>query len=200
MSRQGVEARFNFGCLSLSLLILQSVSAENLVSRPVGFLRISVPSNTQVIASQPFVFLGETNLDPVLRWDASSGYTSSATDVEPGAGFWLVNPASTNRDVFLAGEVLLSPSNTAVLSPGLNLVGYPYSSAVQLGDTALGALTDRVEILNSDATTPDASESALGKGYWVKSLAEECVVWTEIRPYENVFPENGLPAITVPSE
>jgi hypothetical protein len=52
-----------------------------------------------------------------------------------------------------------------------------------------------VEILNAAAQMPEVSENAMGKGYWVKSMSEECIVWTEVRPYENVFPESGLPEI-----
>ena len=182
--------------ISLSLLILQSAAAENLVSRPVGFVRISVPSNAQVLVSQPFASLCETNSAPVLKWDAAAGYTSVAAAAESGEGFWLVNNQSSNQMAFLAGEVVLSPSNTAVLYPGLNLVGYPYSSALRLNETTLGALTDRVDILNAEAAVPAGDEDVLGKGYWVKSLSEECIVWTEVRPYENVFPASGLPDIT----
>ena len=130
----------------------------------------------------------------MLRWNSASGYTSSGT-AEPGEGFWLVNNQTTSQIVFLTGEVALSPSNTALLYPGLNLVGYPYSSPLPLNETALGALTDRVDILNARAEAPAGDEAVLGKGYWVKSLSEECIVWTEIRPYENVFPESGLPDI-----
>ena len=184
--------------LSLSLLILQSAAAENLVSRPVGFVRISVPSNAQVLASQPFFSAGASNDGAVLKWNSASGYTSSGT-AEPGEGFWLVNNQTTSQIVFLTGEVALSPSNTALLYPGLNLVGYPYSSPLPLNETALGALTDRVDILNARAEAPAGDEAVLGKGYWVKSLSEECIVWTEIRPYENVFPESGLPDISAVS-
>ena len=176
------------------MLILQPAAAENLVSRPVGFVRIAVPSNTQVLASQPFFSAGASNDGAVLRWNSASGYTSSGT-AEPGEGFWLVNNQTTSQIVFLTGEVALSPSNTALLYPGLNLVGYPYSSPLPLNETALGALTDRVDILNARAEAPSGDEAVLGKGYWVKSLSEECIVWTEIRPYENVFPESGLPDI-----
>lgn len=182
--------------LCLSLLILQSAVAENIVSRPVGFLRISAPSNAQVLASQPFSPLDESNSEAILKWDIASGYTSSTTVAEPGEGFWLVNDPSSNRTVCLKGEVVLTSSNTARLYPGLNLVGYPYSSPLPLNQTALGSLTTSVEILNADAKTPGETESVLGKGYWVKSLSEECIVWTEVRPYENVFPESGLPEIT----
>lgn len=192
--RRGCSFRFR-ASLSLSLLILQSVSAENIVSRPVGFLRFIAPSNTQVLVSKPFAEVSETNDQPVLRWDASSGYTSTATAVEPGEGFWLINQASTNHAIFLAGEVVLSESNTALLYPGLNLVGYPYSSSVRLDETELWKLTNSVRVLTSEATQPDPAEVAMGKGYWVKSLAEQCIVWTEVRPYENVFPESGLPDI-----
>jgi len=64
-------------------------------------------------------------------------------------------------------------------------VGYPYSSPVRLEETELWKLTNSVQILTAEATTPNQAESALGRGYWVKSLAEESVVWTEVRPYEN---------------
>ena len=170
--------------------------SQNIVSRPVGFVRISLPSNTHMLAAQSFSAFGETNRSPILKWNPITGYTSSATMPEPGEGFWLLNQDSTNQDVFLMGEVVLTASNTALLHPGLNLVGYPYSSAVRLDETALGGMTDRVEILTACAKTPDERESALGKGYWVKSVSEECIVWTEVRPYENVFPESGLPEIT----
>jgi len=105
--------RASLSLLSLSLLILQSASAENLVSRPAGFLRIGVPSNAQLLASQPFLAFDETNSDRILKWDVAAGYTSSTTAVESGEGFWLVNEQSSNRNVYLTGEVVLSPSNTA---------------------------------------------------------------------------------------
>ena len=155
-----------------------------------------MPSNAQYLASQPFTAFDENNSNQILKWDVASVYTSSTTVAEPGEGFWLVNKQSTNQIVFLTGEVALSPSNTALLCPGLNLVGYPYSSSLPLNRTTLGSLTTSVEILNADAKAPGKDESVMGKGYWVKSLSQECIVWTEVRPYKNVFPTSGLPDIT----
>ncbi len=175
-----------------------------LVSRPVGFLRIAVPSNAPVLVSSPFLPLNVSTAMPgaeaqVVKWDAQSGYETSrlsALEYVPGEGFWVDGRKTGTKAVYLAGEVMLSPSNTAVLEPGLNLVGYPYAGGVSLGETALAGLTDRVEILDAAAQPPAANEPVQGKGYWVRTPAEDRVVWTEVRPYEDRFSSNGsLPQI-----
>lgn len=187
----------SFALFASSLHIPVNTYSQNLVSRPVGFVRVAVPSNAPVLASQPFRMLDQSNAltSRVLKWDSESGYISSPATVETGDGFWLVNEPSTNQTIFLAGEVVLSPSNTALIHPGLNLVGYPYSGPVCLDETELWKLTNSVQILNAEAEEPSPADPAMGKGYWVKSLSEECIVWTEIRPYENVFPASGFPDI-----
>lgn len=188
-------------CVSIAGAIASTSSGgtPNVVSRPAGFLRVIVPSNTQVLASQPFLTLAEGNAMSsveVLKWDAQSGYVaSSSSSVVPGEGFWLVNRAASNQDVYLAGEVVLAPSNTSELSPGLRLVSYPYSSSLPLQHTALGELTGQVDVLTAESRPPGENESTLGKGFWVKSFSSDSVVWTEMRPYDDIFPSNVAPPI-----
>lgn len=201
------SCRFLVSLLSVFLLLLpcaapvsgQGSDAVNLVSRPVGFLRISVPSNGLILASSPFLPLDPpvTSAEqalPILTWNGTDGYGESNLMVGtfvPGRGFWIDNRGLSSQAVYLAGEIALSPSNTMMIEPGLNLVGYPYAGAVRIEDTALGSLIGRVEILDEEARSPAATESVLGRGLWAKPLSTDAVVWTESRPYRDVFPTNG---------
>jgi len=125
--RKGVQ-RFGFSLslISICLLELLAVSslAQNIVSRPVGFIRLN--ASASALASSPFVALdsGET---AVLTWDAESQqYALTNTLPAAGHGFALADTQS----IFLAGELSLEETNRATLYPGLNLVGYPYAGSV----------------------------------------------------------------------
>ena len=133
-SRRGLWGRERFvagirWAVFFSLSFLQtapcdSLSAENLISRPVGFVRLtSGPGVT--LASSPFHALAPLS-NAVLMWDAVSQQYVSTSSVTPGQGFWLESAESQN--VFVAGEVVLDETWRAVLYPSLNLVGYSYAS------------------------------------------------------------------------
>jgi len=170
--------------LSLCLLELLAVSspAQNIVSRPVGFIRI----DSGTLASSPFVALdsGET---AILTWDAESQqYALTNTLPVPGQGFAVAD----TQTVFLAGELVLEETNRATLYPGLNLVGYPYAGSVPREETALkdDAITD-----SSNTNSPE--ELKMGEAYWLNVTGGSCRVWVETRPYANVFPEDEEPPV-----
>jgi len=178
---------FHFSFLSICLLELLVVSslAQNIVSRPVGFIRLNTEPGA--LASSPFVALdsGET---AVLTWDAESQqYVLTNTLPTAGQGFAL---ADSTQTVFLAGELALEETNQATLYPGLNLVGYPYAGAVPREETAL-----KDDVLTDASNTNSPEELKMGEAYWLNVTGEACRVWMETRPYANVFPEDEEPPV-----
>ena len=170
--------------LSLCLLELLAVSspAQNIVSRPVGFIRI----DSGTLASSPFVALdsGET---AVLTWDAE-GQQYALTNTLPAAGHGFA--LADTQTVFLAGELSLEETNQATLYPGLNLVGYPYAGSVPREETAL-----KDESITDSSNTNSPEELKMGEAYWLNVTGESCRVWVETRPYANVFPEDEEPPV-----
>ena len=186
----GIRWAVFFSLSFLQTAPCDSLSAENLISRPVGFVRLtSGPGVT--LASSPFHALAPLS-NAVLMWDAVSQQYVSTSSVTPGQGFWLESAESQN--VFVAGEVVLDETWRAVLYPSLNLVGYPYVTGVRLEETELCTLaTNGNALLGPLNTNAAPDEPVLGRGYWLNVTSEECVVWTEVRPYEDVFPTNDEP-------
>lgn len=178
----------------VTLVIASSAAlaaAENRLSPPVGFVRIEVSSNSQVLASSPFHALEPGAVPGTLGvrvWDAATGYTT-LTQASPavGQGFWLVNNAATQAVVLLVGEVPLDAETGVPLAPGLNLIGPPYPSPVGVEATSLASA--------ALSTADGAAVSTLrpGEGYWYQHAGDQPVVWMEARPYANPFPTNGLP-------
>ena len=177
---------FHFSFLSICLLELLVVSslAQNIISRPVGFIRLNTEPGA--LASSPFVALdsGET---AVLTWDAENQqYVLTNTLPVAGQGFALAD----TQTVFLAGELALEETNRATLYPGLNLVGYPYAGAVPREETAL-----KDDVLTDASNTNSPEELKMGEAYWLNVTGEACRVWMETRPYANVFPEDEEPPV-----
>ena len=156
-----------------------SAQTSNIVSAPVGYVRIVVPGNSQVLASMPFnafnpdintvihsQLTGATNqtvADVLLQWDtAAQSYTNAykaantgnpsydgywfssftnwtLSDMQFGSGqaFWIQSRQSAAQTVYLCGNVVLDSSRSTILGQGLNLAGYPFSTAAQITNTAL---------------------------------------------------------------
>ena len=90
---------FSLSLLNICLLELLAVSspAQNIVSRPVGFVRI----DGGALASSPFTAL-ESGETAVLIWDAENQqYALTNTLPTPGQGFAVAD----TRTMFLAGEL-----------------------------------------------------------------------------------------------
>jgi hypothetical protein len=206
-----------------------SALAGNTVSPPAGFIRITIASNQQFLASLPFEPFDEGVSgalgirlpgreggagDRVLKWDpVSLSYTGATRDATatnwvdgagdptsltlvPGEGFWLVNRQPADQGLILAGEVVVDAERQAALAPALNLIGFPFSTAVDIEDTALAG------VLQGDGVLTDAAGHVLtnvadrllpGRGYWYTLQRELPAVWIEERPYGNAFPTNGEP-------
>lgn len=105
-----------FILLLLWVVVSQSSFAENLISRPVGFIRLTIPSNAQVLVSTPFPQSNASG-EPVLKWDAVNQKYARTSELFPGSGFWIDNRGCANQDIFLAGEVVLSATHTRILRP-----------------------------------------------------------------------------------
>ncbi|MDD4869423.1 MAG: hypothetical protein PHR77_02590 [Kiritimatiellae bacterium] len=207
-------------------------ATSNIISRPVGFVRITISTNEQRLVSLPFrpfdasinkVLAGqltgstkEKSSDRVLKWDAvvakyvqalkADGNGNAEIDgkwfsdlkklvpsdmtLEPGEGFFIWNRQASTQDVFLAGEVVLDATNSMVLMPSLNLVGYPYSASKG------GSSAPSPDISGSPILPLSDSLFEMGKGYWYNNTSSVATVWIETRPYADVFPaEGGKPVI-----
>ncbi len=182
--RSGVLA---FLTALLFLCAVSSSDAENIVSRPVGFVRLETMRSDSVLAAAPFASLG-TETGAVLVWDAAGQAYSITSPPMPGHGYWLQTEDSGPH--FLLGEVVLEESSERILLPGLNLVGFPYSSGVEIDQTELAG----ADVVDRTGTNRPAVLSA-GDGYWLNHTGAETRVWVEIRPYDNVFPVNDEPPL-----
>jgi len=172
---------------------LLSVEAQNVVSRPVGFVRIPVTSNEATLLSVPFQTFADSGTNVVVTWDAASQqYISEnlAEAAQPGRGFW-AEAADESSVLFLWGELVLDETRSQNLLPGLNLVGYPYSTAVSAEETALAELD-----LRDRSGTNRPSTLQPGAGYWLNVTGTGARAWVEVRPYADAFPaDDELPAI-----
>ena len=121
------------------------------------------------------------------RWLAEDGKPSSLR-LQPGDGLFLQSRAGVaTQQVYLAGELLVDTEHSMLLPPAINLLGYPYATAMELRDTAL---------LNQPvlSTAPDQAIETLipGEAFWCLPPRE--VLWTEPCPYDtSLFPTDERP-------
>lgn len=118
--------------------------------------------------------------------------TASEMTFEQGCAVWILS--RRDQAVSLIGEVPLNSTNVTVLSPGPNAVGMPFTTAAKLEGTEIGALSDTnhggVGTLIDPVTLKPVTEMNIAQGYWFNNLSGASVLWSEIRPYANVFPTN----------
>ena len=143
-------------------------------SIPAGFLRVCLEPGEQRLISLPFhafdpavtsVFSNQlSKTDRILKWNPEiQAYESSNLTLNAGEAVWIGNTQNTVRSIFLAGTVNLEDEHSFVFQPGLNTCGYPFS-------------------------VPPTSGAGFGSGEWIR--ADEVTVWTEQRPYDDVFPQS----------
>ena len=116
--------------------------------------------------------------------------------IESGEGFYIFNNSGTNEAVILYGGVVLAATNQMALAPALNLIGFPYSTAIAFDDTGLWNLMQSSEDQITDVSTNAQDKMLPGTGYWYNRTGDS-VVWSEVRPYADLFPaDNNPPRIT----
>lgn len=165
------------------------------------------PAVTSVLAGQLTADADMDQADHIIKWDSQDlsyvqavrrvdGWYALGTNTEvgeltivPGEGFWIDNRQAYTQSVMLAGEVLLSPSNTTSFVQGLSLWGYPYASAVALQDARIwDVLTNSSDRLIDAAGEPvSGQQTVMGQGFWYEHNTADCVVWSELRPYADEF-------------
>ena len=189
--------------LSIALLAClaagSSVLAQDLVSRPSGYIRVDLSPGEQRLTSTPFDPFDDTLHLPdgvrVLEWD-----TASASYLEPDSNTltfvegWLVNDSSATQTVFLAGSVVLDETRTIVIPPALSIIGYPFSSAISFTNTELGLLMQSASLPGDQLTDPAGAltvDGVLqpGRGYWYEHATTNVLTIDEPRPYDNPFGE-----------
>jgi len=145
------------------------------------------------LASLPFLPLEEP-LEGMLasgdlfvrQWDAADQeYVADGETATPGQGFVIQNANAEPVTVILCGQVVLDSTATSDIYPGLNLLGYPYSTR-----TEAPALPPTTGVSPSGALEP-------GLGYWYQSDGTEISLWSESRPYADAFPDNTEPPTVV---
>ena len=113
----------------------------------------------------------------------------SDMELTPGTAVWIDNRQGVTQQVFLAGELVMSESNSVALLPSLNMVGYPFSTSKDLADTCLSDLLDGTNVLlDADVREVVSGPLGIGQGYWLRRDADTSQIWTELRPYADVFP------------
>ncbi|MFH0908839.1 MAG: hypothetical protein V1929_08760 [bacterium] len=179
----------------MAFVLVSSAFAENIVSRPAGFIRFDLSPKSQTLVSMPFdlfnpslqgILSGQLMPDDrVLTWDASrqvyvgavktvDGWVDEAAPMNPSGitlssddAFWIENNQPTGQIVYLFGRAVFEGQISVNFQPLLNVYGYPYSTA--FGDWALG------------------------QGYWFDNPQTQSVAWTLSRPYEDISSPNELP-------
>lgn len=147
---------------------------------------------------------GTGNPDIDGKWFASfDGWKPSDMTLQIGEGFWIENRQVDDQVVFLTGEVVLDPTNEILLLPSVSLFGYPYSTAIDLDETGLWQLwTDEGQFDNTGtvdeisdplADGVDSVTLRLGRAYWYKRNSQDSIVWSEVRPYSDIFPDKDRP-------
>jgi hypothetical protein len=182
----GSFGRVRIALAAVFLVMGTSSGFAGEVSRPAGFVRVSVPAYGRAFLAMPFTpfasGLGSTsepairNDDVALRWNPTAQTYELVSDpatlsLAPGEGFWIENRADGIRTLALGGWVVLDDDRSLSLQSALNAVGYPFSSG-----------------------QPDW---LLGQGYWAVNQTSSEIIWSFPRPYANGFPDESSEMIRI---
>jgi len=209
----------------LIFVSMDAIAASNIISRPVGFVRIAISTNEQKLVSLPFkpfdsslgrVLAGQLTgsadeklADVVLKWDPFllqylKAYKADGSADEKIDGKW-----------FSSFEPLTESSLT--LQPGEGFFVWNRQSMTQdvfLGGQVVLVATNELLFQPSlnlagypYSSAPGAGfhvsgligsiSSNMGEGFWVNNTNGVETVWLETRPYADIFPAEGaVPSIT----
>jgi hypothetical protein len=215
---------------------LNVVGFQKLTAVSQGLVLVSTPfersPNTldDVIGPQLTGGKSEGVADQVIMWDAQSQqyerywlksgtnrwftlYGQPATNaiILTRDGFWLRNQRTSNQVVIVSGDVVTGPAITNDLVPGLNLVSYPYSSQIDINQSALtngkagksegaadqlvlwdeaGKSYRRYWLRQSDRKWCTLTNTVAvnvfvggGVGFWYRNVNTNAFAWVETRPY-----------------
>lgn len=152
------------------------------------------------------------------KWFSDVGtWQKSSLSLAPGEGFWIVNRSSVAQSVYVGGQVIGDAERSVVLTPGMNLISYPFSSRIALNSTQMaknGAYADRKSSLSDTINDPDAGGTqwlkkngksasnyvwyetsgaasakvlTMAEGYWYQRRDKGAYTWKEARPYAYPF-------------
>jgi len=176
------------------------VTAQLVTGTPANNLNAVLPTVTE--ESQVLTFTGGNYSSDIYlggAWLNSTTGDPALTTVEPGKGFFFLNPGAL-ATVTLVGEVKLG-SSTVTMTPGYSLVGSPipqevsllpvngfnpveemqyltFNSAIQNYDTALINLGGAW--LNSITGDPVDARPLVGQGFFILNPAAVNSLWTRI--------------------
>lgn len=147
---------------------------------------------------------GDSSIDGQWYSDVQATNFSDMT-LNLGEGFFIRNRQTNEQSCFIYGKLVLDESVEKALEPGLNLIGYTYSTARKIEQSGIFGPSNSV-VTNSEREldelhdlSTNAFESpvfVMGRGYWYKATGTSAVHWSEVRPYANPFPpEDCLPSI-----
>jgi hypothetical protein len=57
------------------------LSQTNTVSEPVGFVRLTIPTNTEVMVAAPFHFLPGSDINEAFAWQLKGATNESTADI-----------------------------------------------------------------------------------------------------------------------
>ena len=185
---------------------------DNISSRPVGFVKLTVPANGYVLASIPFYMFpngadtlrnclvtskkDKNKSDCLMLWDRSTA--KYVTLINSGTDWVNKDTDETINDFALLpteGFILKNNQKTdneiylageVVLDEEVDTEIQPFLNLVGYPYSSAGVVPDSV-----------SANFKMAGGYWVNNTASESTLWIESRPYANIFPAEGeLPAIT----
>lgn len=145
------------------------------------------------------------------NWYTLDGSRATNTSVTTMNGFWLQTRVPSNQVVIVSGDVVDSVALTNFLVPGLNLVSYPFSTEIELNNSALTngkagkseGVADKVLCWDANSQLyetywlrlPDRKFYNLrgslatnvkiggGVGFWYQNRDTNVFTWVERKPY-----------------
>ncbi len=198
-----------------AVVVAQTVTSVNIV----GYNKVELNAGLQINSVQ---FDIGTNVNPVtLYGDAlpvgaviytydgvyasatyseffgSSFWSDSTLNLEEGS-HWLSMPEGVSTNI-IAGEVLLAETVTNSIVPGLQLIAWPYPTAVRVVDLGYDATVGDVvwtyengvgyasstysEFFGSFFWSDENLTVPIGSGFWYNSLSVTTNEWIVVRPF-----------------
>lgn len=108
------------------------------------------------------------------KWRSSSGFATNVY-LTPGMGFWYRNRAGTNLPITVVGDVVTDPAITNFVVPGLQILSYPYSAPIKLGNITLTNGIAGSTANNSDTIQLYDPVSKQFQNYWLLANANPAV-------------------------
>lgn len=113
--------------------------------------------------------------------------------IDPGVGFWVRNRHASNQVIVVSGDVVNQATMSKTVVPGLQILSYPYSTAIGLNSCGLTNGKPTTSFGTADNVIMWDAATQTYKNYYLRTMSGTNK-WIDVNVSPNVIASNDIPS------